>query len=314
MGVREDPRLSVALPRPGAVEHLPVPLDCSARSTFRLVPVLTSPEVRALLDAHGLRPSRALGQNFLVDANTARRIVDLADLQPGARVLEIGPGLGSLTLALAAHGAHVHALELDRHLVPVLESVLVDAGVRGVEVVHGDALTYDYARELSGGPWTCISNLPYNVATPVVLRILEEAPTVERLLVMVQREVGARLAAGPGSRVYGASSVRVRYHATASVVGAVPPTVFHPRPNVESALVMIERRAAPAVDLDDPESMFRLVRAGFGQRRKMLRRALRAELRDDTEGILERAGIDPRVRAESLDVEDWAAVAREASR
>jgi 16S rRNA (adenine1518-N6/adenine1519-N6)-dimethyltransferase len=278
------------------------------------VPVLTSPEVRALLDAHGVRPSRALGQNFLVDANTARRIVDLAEVEPGARVLEVGPGLGSLTLALAARDVHVHALELDRHLLPVLESVLADAGASDVEVVHGDALTYDYAHELAGGPWTCISNLPYNVATPVVLRILEEAPNVQRLLVMVQREVGARLAAGPGSRVYGASSVRVRYHATARVVGAVPPTVFHPRPNVESSLVMIERRASPAVDLDDPEAMFRLVRAGFGQRRKMLRRSLRAVLDDGADGILERAGIDPRARAESLDVEDWAALARESAR
>lgn len=278
------------------------------------MPVLTSPEVRALLDAHGVRPSRALGQNFLVDANTARRIVDLAEVEPGARVLEVGPGLGSLTLALAARGVHVHALELDRHLLPVLESVLADAGASDVEVVHGDALTYDYAHELAGGPWTCISNLPYNVATPVVLRILEEAPNVQRLLVMVQREVGARLAAGPGSRVYGASSVRVRYHATARVVGAVPPTVFHPRPNVESSLVMIERRASPAVDLDDPEAMFRLVRAGFGQRRKMLRRSLRAVLDDGADGILERAGIDPRARAESLDVEDWAALARESAR
>ncbi|MFO7591612.1 MAG: 16S rRNA (adenine(1518)-N(6)/adenine(1519)-N(6))-dimethyltransferase RsmA [Acidimicrobiia bacterium] len=278
------------------------------------MPVLTSPEVRALLDAHGVRPSRALGQNFLVDANTARRIVDLAEVEPGAHVLEVGPGLGSLTLALAARGVHVHALELDRHLLPVLESVLTDAGASDVEVVHGDALTYDYAHELAGGPWTCISNLPYNVATPVVLRILEEAPNVQRLLVMVQREVGARLAAGPGSRVYGASSVRVRYHATARVVGAVPPTVFHPRPNVESSLVMIERRASPAVDLDDPEAMFRLVRAGFGQRRKMLRRSLRAVLDDGADGILERAGIDPRARAESLDVEDWAALARESAR
>ena len=287
-----------------------VPNRRSARSTFRFVPVLTSPEIRALLDAHGLRPSRALGQNFLVDANTARRIIHLAGVHAGERVLEIGPGLGSLTLALVACGAHVHALELDRHLLPVLESVLADAGASDVHVVQGDALTYDYARELADGPWTCISNLPYNVATPVVLRILDEAPSVQRLLVMVQREVGERLAAAPGSRTYGSSSVRVRYHATARVVGAVPPTVFHPRPNVESSLVMIERRPSPAVEIDDPESMFRLVRAGFGQRRKMLRRSLRSVLGDGADLILERAGVDPRARAEMLDVEDWAAVAR----
>jgi len=272
--------------------------------------VLTSPEIRALLAAHGLRPSRALGQNFLVDANTARRIVDLADVDAGTNVLEIGPGLGSLTLALAAHGARVHALELDRHLVPILTSVLTDAGAADVRVAQGDALTYDFTTELTGGPWVCISNLPYNVATPVVLRLLDEVPSVVRLLVMVQREVGERLAAGPGSKAYGAPSVRVRYHGRARIVGAVPATVFFPRPNVESALVMIERRATPAVDVDDPESMFRLVRAGFGQRRKMLRRSLRPLLGAGADAVLERAGVDPQSRAESLDVEDWAAVAR----
>ncbi len=272
--------------------------------------VLTPPEIRALLSTHELRPSRALGQNFLVDANIARKIVDLAGVEAGDRVLEIGPGLGSLTLALAARGARVHALELDRHLVPVVRTVLADAGADDVEIVQGDARTYDYTGALEGGPWSCISNLPYNVATPVVLRILDEAPHITNLLVMVQREVGERLAAGPGSRVFGAPSVRVRYHATARIAGAVPPTVFYPRPNVESVLVRIERRPEPLVQVDDPESMFRLVRAGFGQRRKMLRRSLRPVLGAHTERVLEQAGIDPRLRAESLDVGDWAQVAR----
>ena len=155
--------------------------------------VLTPTTVRALLADHELHPSRALGQHFLADPNTARRIVRLADLEPGAHVLEIGPGLGSLTVALAEAGASVVALELDTHLVPVVESTV--AGCGDVTVVHGDALRFDLER-LGPGPWACISNLPYNIAVPVVVRLLEVAPTVTRLLVMTQREVGERLAAG----------------------------------------------------------------------------------------------------------------------
>jgi 16S rRNA (adenine1518-N6/adenine1519-N6)-dimethyltransferase len=276
--------------------------------------VLSSVDVRSLLTEHGLHPSRALGQNFLVDPNTARRIARLADVGVGDRVLEIGPGLGSLTLALAATGAEVRALELDRHLIPALESVVADCP--GVTVEQGDALEYDFASGLGastsdGSDWVCVSNLPYNVATTVVLRLLDEAPRVERLLVMVQREVGERLAAGPGSRVYGAVSVRVAYHAEARVVGAVPPTVFHPRPKVDSALVRIDRRATPAVSVDDPDAMFALVRAGFAQRRKMLRRSLRGVLGDRVEAVLAGAGIDPSLRAESLGIDAWAALARE---
>ena len=282
--------------------------------------MLSSVDVRSLLAEHGLHPSRALGQNFLVDANTARRIARLADVGDGDRVLEIGPGLGSLTLALAATGAEVRALELDRHLLPALESVVGDAP--GVTVEQGDALEYDFACRLDRGPddrrpddrgWVCVSNLPYNIATTVVLRLLDEALLVERLLVMVQREVGERLAAAPGSRTYGAVSVRVAYHAEARVVGAVPPTVFLPRPKVDSVLVRIDRRPAPAVTVDDPEAMFGLVRAGFAQRRKMLRRSLRGMLGDRVDTVLAGAGIDPTLRAEALGIEAWAALAQEAA-
>jgi len=273
--------------------------------------VLSPVDVRSLLAEHGLHPSRALGQNFLVDPNTARRIARLAEVGAGDRVLEIGPGLGSLTLALAATGAEVRALELDRHLLPALESVVADAP--RVRVEQGDALEYDFASGLGAGRWVCVSNLPYNVATTVVLRLLDEAPLVERLLVMVQREVGERLASGPGSRAYGAVSVRVAYHAQARVVGAVPPTVFLPRPKVASALVRIDRRPAPAVSVADPEAMFGLVRAGFAQRRKMLRRSLREVLGDRVDAVLTGAGIDPALRAEALGIEAWAALAREAA-
>lgn len=277
----------------------------------RRQPVLSPVDVRSLLAEHGLRPSRALGQNFLVDPNTARRIARLAELGPEDRVLEIGPGLGSLTLALAEVAGEVRALELDRHLLPALATVV--AGVPNISVEQGDALEYDFAGRLGEGPWACISNLPYNVATTVVLRLLDEVPQIDRMLVMVQREVAARLASGPGSRVYGAVSVRITYHAEARIVGAVPATVFLPRPKVESALVRIDRRARPAVEVDDPAAMFALVRAGFAQRRKMLRRSLRGTLGERVEDVLVRAGIDPGLRAEALGIESWAALARAAA-
>ena len=190
--------------------------------------VLTPADIRHLLEEHSIAPSRALGQNFLADPNTARRIARLAEIAPGDRVLEIGPGLGSLTLALADAGASVHALELDEHVLAALVSVVADRD--GVTVEHGDALTYDYAEHLSGEGWICVSNLPYNIATPVVVRLLEAAPNVSRLLVMVQREVGERLAAPPGSRAYGAVSVKVAYYAEARLAGTVPASVFMPRP------------------------------------------------------------------------------------
>lgn len=272
--------------------------------------VLTPADIRHLLEEHSVAPSRALGQNFLADPNTARRIARLAEIAPGDRVLEIGPGLGSLTLALADAGASVHALELDEHVLAALASVVADR--KRVTVEHGDALTYDYAERLAGRSWICVSNLPYNIATPVVVRLLEAAPNVSRLLVMVQREVGERLAAPPGSRACGSVSAKVAYYAEARVVGTVPASVFMPRPRVESVLVRLDRRATPPVDVPSTELLFELVRAGFATRRKMLRRALRSMLGARTATVLEAAGIEPSDRAESLGLDAWAALAREA--
>jgi 16S rRNA (adenine1518-N6/adenine1519-N6)-dimethyltransferase len=273
-------------------------------------PLLSPAGIRALLAEHGLRPSRALGQNFLADPNTARRIVRLAGVEATDRVLEIGPGVGSLTLALAEAAAEVLALELDRHLLPVLEAVL--AGVDNVTVTQGDAMDIDYEALLPPGPWTSVSNLPYNVATPVVVRLLEEAGRLGRLVVMTQREVAERLAAGPGEEAYGAVSVKVAYYSKARVLGTVPPTVFLPRPKVDSALVALDRRPAPPVDVPSPDRLFALVRAGFAQRRKTLRQSLRPLLGDGSADILQAAGIDPRARAEVLGLDEWAALARTA--
>jgi 16S rRNA (adenine1518-N6/adenine1519-N6)-dimethyltransferase len=280
--------------------------------------LLTPATVHALLDAHGLHPKRSLGQNFLVDPNTARRVVTLAQLPTRAPVLEIGPGLGSLTLALLDAGHDVVALELDERVADVLRAVVADESTeaaRRVRIECGDAMTVDLHALLAPtpSPRACVSNLPYNVAVPVVVRLLEEADAVERILVMVQREVGERLAAGPGDPQYGAVSVKVAFFAEAQVVGLVPPTVFVPRPRVDSALVRLHRRAEPPVTVPSVDDLFTLVRAGFAQRRKMLRRSLAPVLGDATPAVLEAAGVAPTARAEALGLDDWAALARSAA-
>jgi 16S rRNA (adenine1518-N6/adenine1519-N6)-dimethyltransferase len=265
-------------------------------------------QILDLLDRHGLRPSRALGQNFVADANTVRRIARLAGVAAGDHVVEIGAGLGSLTLALAETGASVTAVELDRHLLPVLEEAVHGTGV---EVVAGDAMALDWSAVLAAAPeWVLVANLPYNVATPLVCDLLDAVPAIRRMLVMVQLEVAERLAATPGDKAYGIPSVKVWYWATARVVGKVGPDVFVPRPRVESALVEIVRRpAGPAVDAD-ADQLFALVRAGFGQRRKMLRGALSGLV---DAAAFTAAGVDPTARAEQLDLEAWGRLTRAAA-
>ncbi|MGH9187874.1 MAG: 16S rRNA (adenine(1518)-N(6)/adenine(1519)-N(6))-dimethyltransferase RsmA [Acidimicrobiales bacterium] len=264
---------------------------------------LTRRQVRDLLDRHGLAPSRALGQNFVVDPNTVRRIVRLSGAGPGDNVVEVGAGLGSLTLALSDAGASVTAVEVDRGLLLALREVVAGTAVR---VVEGDAMTLDWDAVLGGDrAWRLVANLPYNVATPLVVDLLDRVPAIEQMLVMVQREVGERLAAQPGEPACGIPSVRVAYWATAKLIGRVPPDVFVPRPRVESALVRIVRRPEPAVSAD-PERLFAMVRAGFGKRRKMLRGALAGVV---SPAAFAAAGVRPEDRAEQLSIEDWGRLA-----
>lgn len=262
----------------------------------------TPTAIRGLLAEHGVTPSRALGQNFVADPNTVRRVVRLAKVGPGDRVVEIGAGLGSLTLALLEAGAAVTAVELDRHLLPILRAVAEPAGAT---VVEGDALTLDWDALLGppdpARPWALVANLPYNIATPLVLDLLAGVPQIERMLVMVQLEVGERLAAGPGNRIHGIPSVKLRWWADARVVGKVPPTVFIPPPKVDSALVEI-RRHAPAGDDEERAAVFALVEAGYNQRRKMLRRSLVDRVPPDA---FTTAGVRPEARAEELSLDDW---------
>jgi 16S rRNA (adenine1518-N6/adenine1519-N6)-dimethyltransferase len=270
---------------------------------------LSRPAVRDLLTSRGLAPRRDLGQNFVADPNTVRRIAHLAGVGPGDHVVEIGAGLGSLTIALADTGAAVTAIEVDHGLVEVLAEVV--GGYANVMVVEADATRLDWAALLGDhDQWVLVANLPYNIATPLVADVLDGVPAVRRMLVMVQREVAERLAAGPGTRAYGAVSVKVAYWADARIVGDVPATVFLPRPNVDSALVSITRRPPPEIT---PEPLFALVRTAFNQRRKMLRRSLRDVV---TPEQFAAAGVEPTARPEQLGLDDWCrlTVATEASR
>jgi 16S rRNA (adenine1518-N6/adenine1519-N6)-dimethyltransferase len=260
--------------------------------------------IHELLGEH-LAPRRDLGQNFVADPNTVRRIAHLAQVGAGDHVVEIGAGLGSLTLALAETGAFVTAVEVDRGIVPVLRDVV--AGVDNISVVEADATTVDWGALLAGSDrWTLVANLPYNIATPLVCDLLDGVPAITSMLVMVQREVAERFAAPPGSKLYGAVSVKVAYWGTARMAATVPASVFVPRPKVESALVRIERHdaathAALTGDVNRGR-LFSLVRTAFGQRRKMLRRSLAGEVTVDQFAV---ADVSPEDRPEQLGLDQW---------
>jgi 16S rRNA (adenine1518-N6/adenine1519-N6)-dimethyltransferase len=268
-------------------------------------------EIRQLAARLGIRPTKTLGQNFVVDANTVRRIVSAAALVPEDVTLEVGPGLGSLTLGLLPGSFRVYAVEVDPVLAAALPSTVQDrAGANSAKltVVQADALRLTAEDLPTPPPTALVANLPYNVAVPVVLHLLATFPTLARGLVMVQSEVADRLVATPGSRVYGIPSVKLAWYATARRAGAVPRSVFWPVPNVDSGLVGFTRRDPPG---GDREAVFEVVDAAFAQRRKTLRAALArwAGGADAAEGILRTAGVDPGARGESLTVEQFAAIA-----
>lgn len=274
-------------------------------------PLLGPSQVRALADRIGARPTKTLGQNFVVDPGTIRRIVRVAGVGPGRRVVEIGPGLGSLTLGLLEAGASVVAVEID----PVLAGQLPDTvaerlpeAADRLTVVAADALR---VTDLPGpAPTALVANLPYNVAVPVLLTFLERFDTLTDVLVMVQAEVAERLVAGPGSRTYGVPSVKAAWYASARAAGTVGRAAFWPVPRVDSALVALSRREPPP-GTATREQVFAVVDAAFAQRRKMLRAALAglAGSSAAATAALEAAGVDPTERGERLDVGRYAAVA-----
>ncbi|HVE99094.1 MAG TPA: 16S rRNA (adenine(1518)-N(6)/adenine(1519)-N(6))-dimethyltransferase RsmA [Mycobacteriales bacterium] len=279
----------------------PSPLQLSGPTGGLLGPA----EVRRLAAELDLRPTKTLGQNFVIDPNTVRRIVRTAAVDPADVVLEVGPGLGSLTLGLLPVARRVVAVEIDPRLAGLLPRTC--AGVGELEVVNADALRLSSVP--GPEPTALVANLPYNVAVPVVLTLLERLPSIEHGLVMVQQEVADRLTAAPGSRVYGAPTAKLAWYAEARQAGAVPRAVFWPVPNVDSGLVAFRRRTPPADS--DRAATFAVVDAAFAQRRKTLRAALAgwAGSAPDAEAALRRAGVDPGLRGEALTVAEFAKIA-----
>ncbi|MER7990398.1 16S rRNA (adenine(1518)-N(6)/adenine(1519)-N(6))-dimethyltransferase RsmA [Streptomyces noursei] len=282
------------------------------KTTDESGPLLGPADVRELATALGVRPTKQRGQNFVIDANTVRRIVRTAGVRPDDVVVEVGPGLGSLTLALLEAADRVTAVEIDDVLAAALPGTVAARLPERADrfaLVHRDAL---HVTELPGpAPTALVANLPYNVAVPVLLHMLERFPTIERTLVMVQAEVADRLAAGPGSKVYGVPSVKANWYAEVKRAGAIGRNVFWPAPNVESGLVSLVRRAAPLPSRASREEVFAVVDAAFAQRRKTLRAALAgwAGSAPAAEAALVAAGISPQARGESLTVEEFIAIA-----
>jgi 16S rRNA (adenine1518-N6/adenine1519-N6)-dimethyltransferase len=268
-------------------------------------------EVRRIAADIGLRPSKTRGQNFVIDANTVRRIVRVADVDEHDVVLEVGPGLGSLTLALLPVVRQVHAVEIEAGLAEALPRTVTErapAYADRLTTLRADAMSVD--RLPGADPTALVANLPYNVAVPVLLHLLSAFPSLRHGLVMVQSEVADRLAAQPGSRTYGAPTVKASWFADLRRAGSVSRNVFWPVPNVDSALVAFQRRKPPAVRVDRGD-VFAVVDAAFGQRRKTLRSALAAWAGSavQAEDLLRAAKVDPSARAEQLTVSDFARIA-----
>ncbi|WP_166867863.1 16S rRNA (adenine(1518)-N(6)/adenine(1519)-N(6))-dimethyltransferase RsmA [Salinibacterium sp. ZJ70] len=267
-------------------------------------------EIRDLAEKLDLQPTKKLGQNFVVDGNTVRKIVRIAGVESGDHVLEVGPGLGSLTLGILEVGARVTAVEIDDRLAAQLPHTveLMQPGAP-LTVITSDALKVP---GVEGDPTALVANLPYNVSVPVLLHLLHVVPSLTSSVVMVQAEVGHRLAAGPGSRVYGSPSVKVSWYGSWSLVGTVSRQVFWPVPNVDSVLVGFRSAEHPGTE-EERVRTFALVDAAFGQRRKMLRQSLSLMLGGSSASaseVLEAAGVDPTLRGEQLTVHDFLRIAR----
>ncbi|MEP9413183.1 16S rRNA (adenine(1518)-N(6)/adenine(1519)-N(6))-dimethyltransferase RsmA [Gordonia sp. VNQ95] len=272
-------------------------------------------QIRRLADELGVRPTKTLGQNFVHDANTVRRIVAASGVGPDDVVLEVGPGLGSLTLALLGTVSRVIAVEIDPVLAGRLPQTAADYAPNGsLDVVTADAMTVR-ADDLPAAPTALVANLPYNVAVPVLLHLMSECPTIATALVMVQAEVADRLAAPPGNKVYGVPSVKARYFGDVARAGAVGRNVFWPEPKVESGLVRIDRRDTYSTDPARRAAVFAVIDAAFAQRRKTMRSALAtwAGSPAEAERRLRAADIDPQIRGEKLDVDDFVRLAQVAA-
>lgn len=276
-------------------------------------PIIARREVTTrILQAFHLKADKNLGQNFLVEESVVNRIAKAAELTPEDTVLEIGPGIGTLTQALAMTGASVVSVELDKRLIPVLQETV--GAYDNVRVVQGDILKIDILKTLQGAtPFKVCANLPYYITTPIIMNLLEQKLPIERLVVMVQKEVAERMTASPGGREYGAISVAMQYYTEPIIAFIVKAGSFLPAPKVDSAVLVCKKRSAPPVDVPDEKVFFKVVAAAFSVRRKMLTNSLKhmgGLTGEQVKAWLDRAGIDGKRRAETLSLEEFASLAR----
>ena len=272
--------------------------------------VIASPEVvHYICKRFDIKMSKKLGQNFLIKRGIVDEIVHAAELTPGEPVLEVGPGIGTLTQGLAQSGADVTAIELDRRLLEVLDTTL--ASYDNVRIVHGDVLKLDVATIMNHKPFKVVANLPYYITTPIIMSLLESKLPIERLVVMVQKEVALRMVAKPGTKDYGALSVAVQYYTEPDIVLDVPPKSFLPAPAVTSSVISCVLRDKPPVDVIDEKLFFRVVKAGFAQRRKTFSNTMKTTglSRDRIEELLAKANIDGQRRGETFTLQEFVDVA-----
>ena len=275
------------------------------------MPVIASPSVtRHILNKYKLTASKKLGQNFLIDPDVVRRIAAAAELTPEDLVLEIGPGIGTLTQSLAETQAQVVSVELDQRLLPILNTTLAD--YHNIEIIHGDILEVNIPEITRNRVFKCCANLPYYITTPIIFSILEKQLNWERLVFMVQKEVAQRVVAKPGGKDYGALSVAMQYYTEPTIAFTVPPSCFIPAPQVESAVLVCKHRSQPPVQLNSEANFFKVVKAAFSLRRKMLRNSLKNYGKLTTEQVefwLAKANIDGTRRAETLSLQEFADLA-----
>ena len=277
--------------------------------------MLSNPqETIKVIQENGFTFHKKYGQNFLIDSHVIDKIISVADLDKNSRVLEIGPGIGTLTQYLAEAAGEVVAVEIDDKLIPILSKTLAEYD--NVKVIHGDILKQDTEKIFGGEPFKIVANLPYYITTPIIMNLLESGVPAESITVMIQKEVAERMQASPGSKDYGALSLAVQYYSEPYLAANVPPNCFMPRPNVGSAVINLKRLETPPVSVKNPEQMFKLIRGAFNQRRKTLANAVGnydgvAFSRENVETALVALGLDTRVRGEALTLEQFAALSDE---
>ena len=272
-------------------------------------------KTREIIEKYRFRFSKSLGQNFLIDGNIIESICDGANITKDDGVLEIGPGIGTLTQVLSDRAGKVVSIEIDKNLLPILDETL--EGYDNVEIVHGDVLKVDLHKlieeKFEGRPVKVVANLPYYITTPIIMRFLEEDIPVESIVVMIQKEVALRMKSNPGTKDYGALSVAVQYYSDPEIIVNVPKNVFMPKPNVDSSVIMLDICNEPKVSVKNKKLMFNIVKAAFGKRRKTLLNALSSSnlglSKDEINSVLEKSDIDPKRRGETLSIEEFAKIA-----